>query len=85
MKDSLVTFYPNGSTEERILRLPKELFIQEYDSLSRLREVSYNSTKSFFLTDYKKTEFFTNGKIKREESNIHRLVRIKRVLSQWES
>lgn len=76
-KDSLVTFYSNGAVNRRIVYLPKELFIKEYDSLNHLIKVSHNSNKSYYLTDYKKIEYYTDGTIRLKESSIARLVKIK--------
>jgi len=76
-KDSVVTFYSNGVTEKRLTFLPKEIFIEEFDSSTNLIKVSHNSNKSYYLTDYKTTEYYANGNIKRIESNIKRLVTIK--------
>jgi len=76
-KDSIVTFFSNGITEKRLTFLPKEIFIEEFDSSSNLIKVSHNSNKSYYLTDYNTTEYYTNGTIKRNESNIKRLVIIK--------
>ena len=75
-KDSLVTFYFNGVTKRRLTYLPKEVFIEEYDSLSSLTKVSHNSNKSYYLTDYKTTEYYPNGQVRLKESNINKLVRL---------
>jgi antitoxin component YwqK of YwqJK toxin-antitoxin module len=75
-KDSLVKFYSNGVTKRRLTYLPKEIFIEEYDSLSNLEKISHNSNKSYYLTDYKTTEYYPNGKIRLKESHIDRLVKI---------
>jgi antitoxin component YwqK of YwqJK toxin-antitoxin module len=75
-KDSLVTFYANGVTKRRLTYLPKEVLIEEYDSLSNLEKVSHNSNRSYYLTDYKTTEYYPDGKIRLKESNIDRLVKI---------
>ena len=75
-KDSLVTFYSNGVTQKRLTYLPKEVFIEEYDSLSNLTKVSHNSNKSYYLTDYRTTEYYPGGQIRLKESNIDRLVKI---------
>lgn len=74
-KDSLVTFYTNGVTKRRLTYLPKEIFIEEYDSLSNLEKVSHNSNKSYYMTDYKTTEYYPDGKIRLKESSIDRLVK----------
>lgn len=76
-KDSLVEFYTNGITKKRFTYLPKEIFIEEYDSLSNLKKVSHNSKKSYYLTDYTTTEYYSNGKVRLRESSIDRLVKIK--------
>lgn len=75
-KDSLVMFYTNGFIKKRLTYLPKEVFIEEYDSLSNLIKVSHNSNKSYYLTDYTTTEYYSNGKIRLKESNIDKLVKI---------
>lgn len=75
-KDSLVTFYYNGVTERRLTYLPKEILIEEYDSLHNLTRVSHNSNKSYYLTDYKTVEYYGNGKIKLKESSFNRSVTI---------
>lgn len=76
-KDSVVTFFSNGIIEKRLTFLPKEILIEEFDSTANLIKVSRNSNKSYYLTDYNTTEYYTTGKIKRIESNIKRLVNIK--------
>lgn len=76
-KDSIVTFFSNGITEKRLTYLPKEIFIEEFDSTAKLIKVSHNSNKSYYLTDYNTTEYYTNGKIKRNESSINKLSIIK--------
>lgn len=73
-KDSLVTFYPNGAAKKRVTYLAKEIFIEEYDSLSNLVKVSHNSNKSYYLTDYKTTEYYPNGMIRLKESSVDRVV-----------
>jgi hypothetical protein len=75
-EDSLVTFYANGVTKRRLRYLPKETIIEEYDSLSNLTSVSYNSNKSYYLTDYKTTEYYLNGRVRRQELSIDKLVLI---------
>ena len=64
IRDSLVYFFPNGHAKSRIFSLRKITKVLMYDSLSNLISVSFNSNKSYLLTDYKKTEYFVNGKIK---------------------
>ncbi len=76
-KDSVVTFFSNGITEKRLTFLPKEIFIEEFDTSANLIKVSHNSNKSYYLTDFNTTEYYTNGKIKRNESNIKRLTIIR--------
>jgi hypothetical protein len=76
-KDSVVTFFPNGITEKRLTFFPKEVFIQEFDSSGNLIKVSHNSNKSYYLTDYNTTEYYTSGLVKRIENNLNRLVTIK--------
>ncbi len=75
-KDSLVTFYFNGVTKRRLTYLPKEIFIEEFDSKSNLVKVSHNSNKSYYLTDYKTTEYYPTGQVRLKESNLNRLVTI---------
>lgn len=74
--DSLVTFYTNGVAERRLTYLPKEVLIEEYDSLANLTKISHNSNKSYYLTDYTATEYYPDGQIRLKESNIDRLVKI---------
>lgn len=76
-KDSVVTFFSNGIPQKRLTFLPKEIFIEEFDTSANLIKVSHNSNKSYYLTDFNTTEYYTNGKIKRHESNIKRLAIIK--------
>ena len=73
-KDSVVKFFSNGIIEKRWTFLLKEVLIEDFDSSANLIKVSHNSTKSYYLTDYNTTEYYTNGKLKRTESNIQRLV-----------
>jgi hypothetical protein len=66
-KDSVVTFFTNGITEKRMTFLPKEIFIQIFDSSGNLTEASHNSNRSYYLTEYDNTKYFSNGKIRRHE------------------
>lgn len=75
-KDSLVTFYFNGVTNKRVTYFPKEIFIEEFDSSSNLVKVSHNSNKSYYLTDYKTTEYYPTGQVRLKESNRNKLVTI---------
>ncbi len=76
-KDSLVTFYENGTPERRLTFLKNEIKIEEFDILSNRIKISYNSNKSYFLTVYKSTTYYANGKIKKEESSNDNLILIK--------
>ena len=46
IKDSICTFYFNGRIKKRIIHLPKESVIEEYDSLNNLIKISHNSARS---------------------------------------
>lgn len=76
-QDSLMTFYKNGNVKTTIFYLPKYLIIWEYDSSSNMIKISHNK-RTFFLTDYKTTEYFSNGKVKRKETYL-RMPRIRKV------
>jgi antitoxin component YwqK of YwqJK toxin-antitoxin module len=77
-KDSLVTFYPTGGVQKRIIVLRKIINIKEYDSLGNLIKVSHNQKKSFMTYwEYEWITYFPDGKIKSTESSIKRVIRIK--------
>lgn len=80
-KDSLVTFYWNGNIQKRFRYLLKETYIEEFDSLSNLIKISHNSNKSFYLSDYKSTQYFENGKIQLNESSFDNLIIIEEYFS----
>lgn len=80
-RDSLVTFYLNGTIKRRLIYFPKEIQIEEYDSQNRLTKVSHNSNKSYYLTDYRTIEYYSNGKVKLKESSLKRLVTIEEYYS----
>lgn len=76
-KDSLLTYFPNGIIKRRLIKLSKENFIQEFDSLGTLLVVRHNSNRSYYLSDFIKKEYYNDGQIKRFERNINRLILFK--------
>lgn len=65
IKDSLVEFYPSGGIKKRIKYLPKQVYVEEYDSLSRLHSVTYSGYGNIEYRDKYQVDYFTNGKILR--------------------
>ncbi len=80
--DSVVTFYPNGQTRKRVMRYPKVIIITEFDSLGHKISVDANQNKSFMT--YREShheEFYPDGKIKRKESSVKQIKRMKEFYS----
>jgi hypothetical protein len=76
-KDSLVTFYPSGKMQKRIIVLPKTTNINEYDSLGNLTKTMHNENKSFMTYwQYKWIMFYPGGKVKTYESSIKHVIKI---------
>jgi len=74
--DSMVTFFPNGRTKRRLVRLPKMVRIEVYDSLGNLVKLYLNERGSFMRNrDYWEKTFFPNGQIASEESDVKRVLR----------
>jgi antitoxin component YwqK of YwqJK toxin-antitoxin module len=81
-KDSLVLFYQNGRAKERRLYLPKETYVEEFDSLSNPARVThykkgYRYNDGYYKEHSKTMAFFPNGKLKLIEFQFGDLVLIK--------
>jgi len=66
-QDSLVYLYPNGNIKSRSTYKKKNVFIHSFDSLNNLVSIQKNSRKSYFLTNYTWTDYYSKGKIRRIE------------------
>lgn len=76
-KDSIITFYPGRKMQKRIVISPKVVLIEVFDEAGNIVRVEHNEHKSFMTyREYRWADFFPNGKIKRKESSINRVVRI---------
>jgi hypothetical protein len=78
-KDSVVIFYPNGETKRRFLYFGKEVTIHYFDSLGHLEKVTQGPKSymaPYLMSNYYKTEYYSDGKIKNNESTRHGLIKI---------
>jgi len=85
-KDSIISFYSNGAVKTRIRFPPKELIIENYDSLNHLIKIKSGNNYNPYFTPgkdvhYKITEYFTTGKIKRSESKTGYIITFKEYYS----
>ena len=77
-KDSIITFYKNGRVKQSIMRYPKIIVTQGFDSLGHKLLIYCRQNKSFMTySEYKHKEFYPGGQIKRKESSIKRIIRLK--------
>jgi antitoxin component YwqK of YwqJK toxin-antitoxin module len=76
-KDSIVTFYPTGLIQTRILILPKVVNIEEFNSAGYLIKLSHNQHKSFMTYwEYEWIEYYPNGKVKSVQSPRKRVINV---------
>jgi antitoxin component YwqK of YwqJK toxin-antitoxin module len=76
-KDSIVTFYKNGKVRTRTFNYPGKTVIVTFDSLGNKLKFYEGGRSNISYNQYKEKYFYSNGGLKRKESSIKHLRKIK--------
>jgi len=77
-QDSIALFYNNGKLKSRTIKSRKTVIVTDFDSLGNKLRFYTGENKSFMIYhEYEVTNFYPNGKVKREESLTKYIRRIK--------